>query len=175
MHFGAMSSLAGPPATFADPRPRGGTDCFVDLPELLERMQTAAGGNPELDARIDCLLRERTCLGMTDIRSFRWCDGEGRSGEAAPAFAWSEDFAAVLSLMPEDFNFSTGQRDGVCWAWIQPNDEWMPGPEDMRHDHPRGSGLLTAYTVTLALMAAVLMLRDGARPGSPARLPQPDQ
>jgi hypothetical protein len=160
-----MISAAGPSAAFVPPPGCGRGDCFAELPGLLERMQTASGGNPELDARIDCLLRERTFLGMTDLRSFRWCDAEGRSGEAHPAFPWSEDFAAVLSLMPDDFNFSAGRRDGVCWGWIQPNDEWMPGPEDMRHDHPRGTGLVTAYTVTLALAAAVLMLRGGCRAG----------
>ena len=71
----------------------------------------------------------------------------------------SEDLSALVRLVPPDHNFSLGERDGVLWAWIQPNDTWVPGPYEMRHDHPRGSGLKVACTLQLALAAALVALR----------------
>ena len=74
------------------------------------------------------------------------------------AVRWSEDLMALLQLVPRDHNYSLGERDGVVWAWIQPNDDWTPGDHEMRHDHPRGSGLIVASTLPLAMAAAVVAL-----------------
>jgi hypothetical protein len=71
---------------------------------------------------------------------------------------WSNDLSQALHLLPTDCNFALGHRDGICWAWIQPNDDWEPGENESRHDHPDGSGLAVAYTAALALISAVLIL-----------------
>jgi hypothetical protein len=78
---------------------------------------------------------------------------------AQPPVRWSDDLMALLRLIPADHNFSLGVRDGVIWAWLQPNDGWEPADHEVRHDHPRGSGLIVAHTVPLALAAAMVTLR----------------
>ncbi len=70
---------------------------------------------------------------------------------------WSTDLDAALTLLPPDYNFSTGCRDGVCWAWIQPNDAWAPAEHEARHDHPGGSGLVTSHTAALAVICAAIL------------------
>lgn len=65
---------------------------------------------------------------------------------------------ALLRLIPSDHDFSLGRRDGVVWAWIQPRDGWVPAAHERRHDHPRGSGLIVAHTVPLAVAAATVTL-----------------
>jgi hypothetical protein len=77
---------------------------------------------------------------------------------ARPGTAWSSDLGATVMVLPPAYNFSLGQRDGICWAWLQPNDDWQPGKYEARHDHPGGSGLVVAYSPTLALMAAALLV-----------------
>jgi hypothetical protein len=71
---------------------------------------------------------------------------------------WSSDISDALKLVPLTHNFSLGRRDGVCWAWIQPNDSWQPSDVEARHDHPLGSGLIVAETPVLALLSAALLL-----------------
>ena len=110
-----------------------------DPDELLYRLQTAPAGSRTLDALIEAFLPPRT-------------QDQGRE-------RWSEDLMALLRLVPDDHNFTLGERDGVLWAWIQPNDEWSPADTEMRHDHPRGSGLTVACTLPLAMAAALVSLR----------------
>ncbi len=64
----------------------------------------------------------------------------------------------VMGLLPANYNFSLGRRDGVCWAWIQPNDDWRPAEGESRHDHPGGSGLAVAETPVLAVACAAIRL-----------------
>ena len=63
-----------------------------------------------------------------------------------------------MGLLPPNYNFSLGRRDGVCWAWIQPNDDWRPAEGEARHDHPGGSGLAVADTPVLAVACAAIRL-----------------
>jgi hypothetical protein len=109
------------------------------LVTALDRLQAAVRGGPDLDALLARAL----------------------SGAPLPAARarWSTDLTATLELVPPDHNVSLGRRDGVCWAWIQPNDRWEPGAHEARHDHPRGSGLIVAHTAALALACAILVLR----------------
>ena len=113
-----------------------------DLTTLLNLLQSAPAGGRALDALIGATL---SCPG---------CAGSGSD----LAVRWSEDLMALLQLVPRDHNYSLGERDGVVWAWIQPNDDWTPGDHEMRHDHPRGSGLIVASTLPLAMAAAVVAL-----------------
>jgi hypothetical protein len=136
-----------------------------DQIEVLELMQTARGGSPELDARIDCVLLRRVFVCMSrDGHRYVWRGAEPASEpcDAEPGARWSEDVMASLELIPADHNYSIGRRDGVCWAWIQPNDDWTPVGTEYRHDHPLGSGLVVAYTMSLASMAAaMIIMRSG--------------
>ncbi len=116
------------------------------LTTLLELLQTAPAGGPTLDALIHSVLVDPT---------FDLPDAQGPETAAR----WSEDLDALVGLVPHDHNFSLGDRDGVLWAWIQPNDDWVPGVNEMRHDHPRGSGLIVACTLPLALAASLVALR----------------
>jgi hypothetical protein len=116
------------------------------LTTVLDLLQTVPGGTPTLDALIHGVLAGPAVVGRDDT---------GLAGQTS----WSEDLSALVRLVPPDHNFSLGERDGVLWAWIQPNDTWVPGPYEMRHDHPRGSGLKVACTLPLALAAALVALR----------------
>jgi hypothetical protein len=116
------------------------------LTTLLDLLQTVPCGTPTLDALIH---------GVLAGPAFDGRDDKGLAEQTS----WSEDLSALVRLMPPDHNFSLGERDGVLWAWIQPNDTWVPGPYEMRHDHPRGSGLKVACTLPLALAAALVALR----------------
>jgi hypothetical protein len=92
-------------------------------------------------------------------RGYVWHDTEaGDQPTAEPSACWSEDVMASLRLIPSDHNYSIGRRDGVCWAWIQPNDDWTPIGTQYRHDHHLGSGLVVAYTMSLASMAAAMII-----------------
>ena len=140
-------------ATPAEPLPDGTAE-FLDL------LQTARTGNQELDARIDCLLADRHFVGMEICPRYQWrAPDRGAVQVAQPPVRWSDDLMALLELIPADHNFSLGARDGVIWAWIQPNDGWEPAAHEVRHDHPRGSGLMVAHTVHLVLAAAMVTLR----------------
>jgi hypothetical protein len=139
--------------------------CFGDVDagawaDILEAMQTARDGSLELDARIDCILFGRVFLGLgPECRYYSTAtDGSVEAGGREPAARWSQDVMASLRLIPADHNYSIGRRDGVCWAWIQPNDNWTPIGTEYRHDHPLGSGLVVANTMPLALMAAAMVL-----------------
>jgi hypothetical protein len=120
-----------------------------DIFAIVDRLQEAADGSQQLDALIGHAFR-------------RLGERFTRDGLAGPpplsAACWSRELSAALDLLPEDYNFSVGKRDGICWAWIQPNDDWQPGELESRHDHPQGSGLVVAYTAALALAAAAIML-----------------
>jgi hypothetical protein len=117
------------------------------LRAVVDRLQCAAAGSAELDTLIADALQPP--------------DGGSTT-------RWSTDLSAAIGLLSAEYNFSVGRRDGICWAWIQPNDDWQPGEFQARHDHPDGSGLITAYTAALALMSAILLIRAArleARPG----------
>jgi hypothetical protein len=117
-----------------------------DLTTLLDLLQTVAGGTPTLDALLHGVL-----AGSASDRRVE--------AGLAEQISWCEDISALVRLVPPDHNFSLGERDGVLWAWIQPNDTWVPGQYEMRHDHPRGSGLKVACTLPLAMAAALVALR----------------
>jgi hypothetical protein len=118
-----------------------------DSADLVYRLQTAPAGNRTLDAQIQsALLPNPPDQAVTE-----------------PPIRWSEDLTALLRLVPDDHNFTLGERDGVLWTWIQPNDGWSPADTEMRHDHPRGSGLIVACTLPLAMAAALVALRCGRR------------
>jgi hypothetical protein len=120
-----------------------------DFTTLLNLLQSAPTGGRALDALIGAALSCPGCAGLGSDLTVHW----------------SEDLMALLQLVPRDHNYSLGERDGVVWAWIQPNDDWAPGDHEMRHDHPRGSGLIVAHTLPLAMAAAVVALC--ALPGIP--------
>lgn len=132
-----------------------------DLTTLLDLLQSAPEGSPALDARIDTVLVGLASGGLDagDPHGRRALGDESGPGVQAPAVRWSDDLMAWLQLVPRDHNYSLGERDGVVWAWIQPNDDWTPGAHEMRHDHPCGSGLIVAHTLPLAMAAAVVALR----------------
>jgi hypothetical protein len=127
-----------------------------DFTTLLDLLQSAPTGGQALDALIRAALCCRDCAVLGSDLAVRW----------------SEDLMALLQLVPRDHNYSLGERDGVVWAWIQPNDDWAPGDHEMRHDHPRGSGLIVASTLPLAMAAAVVALC--ALPGGPGVKPKPE-
>jgi hypothetical protein len=120
-----------------------------DIFAIVDRLQEAATGSQQLDALIgDAFKKLGECLAAND-----------QPGPPHHSVArWSCELSAALDLLPEDYNFSIGKRDGICWAWIQPNDDWQPGELESRHDHPRGSGLVVGYTAALALTAAAIIL-----------------
>lgn len=138
-----------------------------DMPGLLHLLQTAPAGSRGLDERIEAVLAERAD-GMATDGADRREEFYNETGMAVLAARWSQDLMSLLQLVPRDHNFSLGERDGVLWAWIQPNDEWVPVADEMRHDHPRGSGLIVACTLPLAMAAALVSLRvcPGRRPGA---------
>ena len=113
-----------------------------DFTTHLNLLQSAPTGGQALDALIGAALSCGDCAVLGSDLAERW----------------SEDLMALLQLVPRDHNYSLGERDGVVWAWIQPNDDWAPGDHEMRHDHPRGSGLIVASTLPLAMAAAVVAL-----------------
>jgi hypothetical protein len=115
----------------------------------VDRLQAAACGSLELDTSID---QSFQCLSAA-------LTGRGLAGLPVREGArWSTEVSTTIDLLSADYNFSVGQRDGICWAWIQPNDDWQPGEFEARHDHPAGSGLVVAYTAALALTSAILIL-----------------
>jgi len=135
------------------------------LRAVVDRLQCAAAGSAELDALIEDALHAL---------------GDDPALPTKRAARWSTDLSAAIGLLSAEYNFSVGRRDGICWAWIQPNDDWQPGEFQARHDHPAGSGLIAAYTAALALMSAILLIhaarleaRPGLRPG-PAGDSSPD-
>ena len=119
------------------------------LRTVLDRTQMAVTGGAELDALIDGALADFAARGPSSRPPAELF------GHGTP---WSSDLSQALNLLPADCNFALGHRDGICWAWIQPNDDWEPGENESRHDHPDGSGLVVAYTAALALTSAVLIL-----------------
>jgi hypothetical protein len=119
------------------------------LRTVLVRTQMAVRGGAELDALIDGALADFAARGPSSRPPAELF------GHGTP---WSSDLSQALDLLPADCNFALGHRDGICWAWIQPNDDWEPGENESRHDHPDGSGLVVAYTAALALISAVLNL-----------------
>ncbi len=118
------------------------------LRDLLERMQVARSGSCAFDAAI--------------VDAFGGLPRIGpHAAEARPLLPGphcSTVLMDVMGLLPSDYNFSLGRRDGVCWAWIQPNDDWRPAEGDARHDHPGGSGLAVADTPVLAVACAAIRL-----------------
>jgi hypothetical protein len=128
-----------------------GTAADLDkrLRAVVERLQNARRGSGALDSLVDEVFDSLTAFldhhGLT-------CPPTRRR------VRWSTDVSVAISLLTTDYNFAVGQRDGICWAWIQPNDDWHPGEFEARHDHPAGSGLIVAYSSALALTSATLIL-----------------
>ena len=118
------------------------------LRDLLELMQVARSGSLAFDAAIVDAFGGLPGLGP---------DFAGAS-RLAPGPHCSTVLMDVMGLLPADYNFSIGRRDGVCWAWIQPNDDWRPSDGEARHDHPGGSGLVVADTPVLAVACAAIRL-----------------
>lgn len=119
-----MRDVPGGPASIPD---GAIPDKVAALWTIVDLMQIARHGGPELDARLDEAL----------------ADGIGAEAPttvmpaAAPAPGWhptlpmrggrwSTDLTDAILLLPPDYNFSLGHRDSVFWAWIQPNDCWEP-------------------------------------------------
>jgi hypothetical protein len=119
------------------------------LRAIVERLQSATSGSAELDALIE--------QALPSLPPFLAINARCGVRPASVAF-WSSELSAAIGLLSADYNFSVGQRDGICWAWIQPNDNWQPGEFESRHDHPAGSGLAVAYTAALAFASATFML-----------------
>ncbi len=122
----------------------------LQLQAIIDQMQTVRIGNPALDTELGNLL---------DVIEHRVC----LLGETVPRTPharanWSTSLSDALGLLPHEYNFSVGKRDGVSWAWIQPNDRWQPQEHEARHDHPHGSGLVVAHGAALAMTCAVLIL-----------------
>ena len=118
------------------------------LRDLLGRMQVARSGSLAFDAAIVDAFGGLPRIGPSAA--------EGRP--LLPGPHCSTVLMDVMGLLPSDYNFSLGRRDGVCWAWIQPNDDWRPAEGDARHDHPGGSGLAVADTPVLAVACAAIRL-----------------
>ena len=139
-------------------RDRVAHDPVLALRAAVERMQIARCGSVALDRLVADAL-ERAFEADTENAC--------RFGRLTPGQHWSINLEDAITLLPRDYNFSLGHRDGVCWAWVQPNDQWEPAECDSRHDHPGGSGLVVGYTTALALTCAALILRarqiEGAR------------
>jgi hypothetical protein len=133
---GCDSPVAG---KAADPDP------IALLRDLVDRLQLARHGSPELDLLVTAAYADPAAA----VPSRR----------DACAACCSTDLDDALALLPPGFNFSLGHRDGVFWAWAQPNDSWNPGDGESRHDHPGGSGLVVARTASLAVACAALILR----------------
>jgi hypothetical protein len=116
------------------------------LADVVTRLRSANCGSGELDRQLAAALEfARAEYGGSGLRGLP---------RVAP---WSTDLSAAFALLPPGHNFSLGDRDGVCWAWVQPNDDWQPTDGEARHDHPRGSGMVAADTPPLALTCAALL------------------
>ena len=111
-------------------------------------MEVARSGSFAFDAAIVNAFGDLPALGP----------GMADAGQLSPGPHCSTVLMDVMGLLPVDYNFSIGRRDGVCWAWIQPNDDWRPGMGEARHDHPGGSGLAVADTPVLAVACAAIRL-----------------
>jgi hypothetical protein len=112
------------------------------LRRVVDVLQLASCGSAALDAMVSAALAQ-VISSAADVAAGR---------------RWSSDISDALQLVSLTHNFSLGRRDGVCWAWIQPNDSWQPSDMEARHDHPLGSGLIVAETPVLALLSAALLL-----------------
>jgi hypothetical protein len=120
------------------------------LRSVVERLQAACCGTEELDS----------LLAQTDGAASDPMDGqEPAAGSCRMALRCTTDLNDALVLLPPGYNFSLGCRDGVFWAWSQPNDDWEPTPGEVRHDHPGGSGLIVAQTAALAVTCTALVIR----------------
>jgi len=126
------------------------------LRAVVDRLQYASDGDAELDALIEAAFQ--ALYGALDTSAVSLGDNPFPGLPAARSAHWSTDLSAAIGLLSPAYNFSVGRRDGICWAWIQPNDDWQPGEFQARHDHPAGSGLIAAYTAALALMSAILLI-----------------
>jgi len=137
------SQTPAPPQTGVIERARDGAATeAAALRTLVDRIQIARRGSAELDRQVDEALRK----------------SHGSSWDM-PFGRWSCDLDHAMALLPQSYNFSLGRRDGVCWAWTQPNDRWEPNEFEARHDHPAGSGLVVAHTAALAVACAAVILR----------------
>ena len=119
------------------------------LHHVIDRLQSSAGGNAALDALIEDALLSLANVASPLIKAHV---------SARIGARWSDDLGASIGLLDLDYNFSVGQRDGMCWCWIQPNDNWNPQEIESRHDHPAGSGLIVAHTTALAMTTAIILV-----------------
>lgn len=132
------------------PHPESDADAgrVAAMQELLERLQVARYGSLAFDAAIVDVFGGLPGIGPNASEGSRLLPGPH----------CSTVLMDVMGLLPADYNFSLGRRDGVCWAWIQPNDDWRPADGEARHDHPGGSGLAVADTPILAVACAAIRL-----------------
>ena len=132
-------------------------ELIVHLYAVADLLQSSPCGSRELDDVLKTAF-ERVAI------FFRWlARSEDESAHlllhSIDGENWSTEISGAFHLLPSGSNFSLGRRDGVYWAWIQPNDRWEPSQYESRHDHPTGSGLVVAATAALALASAAIRLR----------------
>ena len=147
----AAKSISFPPATVTNPAEW--------LRSAAERLRSAVCGTAELDILLACLdtiLADSKATGQASQEPQK--AAERMTAESATRLRCTTDLNDALILLPPDCNFSLGCRDGVFWAWSQPNDGWEPAPGEARHDHPGGSGLVVAQTAALAVTCTALVM-----------------
>ena len=137
------------------------------LDAIIEQLQTAPCGSKRLDALLSGLLDDLQPLVCVD-QGCAFC-------VRAIGSDWSTSLTDAIGLLPQHYNYSLGERDGVSWAWLQPNDRWQPQDHESRHDHPGGSGLVVAHSAALAITCAVMILhsRRLGMAGSPGSCSSP--
>jgi hypothetical protein len=130
------------------------------LLSLSDTLRVAEHGCAKLDAWIECFIAGKILVSADQDGRYwwRWPDRETVNGPSLPARAWSQDSRPWGELIPADHDYALGRRDGVPWAWVQPNDGWQPGEHDMRHDHPAGSGLVVARHALFPIITAIVIL-----------------
>jgi hypothetical protein len=126
-----------------------GTEQAAWLRSVMEQLQAACCGTAEFD---------RLVAGVPFPADDGAREAAGQAA-AAPSLHCTTDLNHALALLPSGCNFSLGLRDGVFWAWCQPNDDWETASGEARHDHPGGSSLIVAQTAALAVTCAALAMR----------------
>ncbi len=150
----AAKSISFPPGTVTNPAEW--------LRSAAERLRSAVCGTAELDillASLDTILAVAEATGpQSQALQEPQTAAERMAPDSAMRLRCTTDLNDALILLPPDCNFSLGCRDGVFWAWSQPNDGWEPAPGEARHDHPGGSGLVVAQTAALAVTCTALVM-----------------
>ena len=118
------------------------------LQDLLERLQIAPNGSLAFDAAIVAAFGSLPAIGPSAADASR----------LHPGPHCSTVLGDVMGLLPANYNFALGPREGVRGGGIPPNAGWRPGEGESRHDHPGGSGLAIADTPVLAVACAAIRL-----------------